>query len=764
MAPRAVPQLPGTPSVHPLQHRPACEHCEDGRVSVPLLCTGQSDRDHMDWWYELCSNKARPRREDERCSYFQWREDIHKGAPVHHTVIQCPGPVCALEGKQRNINGECFFGLCLQCCRYAKDVVPGLRSCTSGGHRQGKARYEIIGPIQTAEGGALSGPAHAGDPASHSGDAAPHPGDAAPPRDAAPRGGPAGRASGRTSAATRTYRRSCSEYYMGRVDAADAAHRIQAESANVEAQREAQQKKMVMVIWYEQDNEEGEYFQVIAPYYGWFHPKDAPELVERFAVDQKSFQFYDRVLALWVTLSPTSGTRRVIGLDELHYRSLGVRDAPGMPVGRGTKRNAEGTTVPDWAVAGSSTGGSIPAMPQSQSRFLSPAPTLPPETPTSSHAQDMWPTPSWLASTSGREDSSLPVLGVLPALFATSAGVPGSVSAQGSTQAVEPSPPPLSFGPAPRGPSTAGWPLKYVCDMAAGFDLMQTYEDGPDHLKRPVAFAEVFNVEYKKNTVNDNLRFWRAACDAPDVRAQFVNARRTAKGEWKELVKWYKGCWQEASNTQDGQDPRWDTSDLSSLPQDFEDLVEGADSCLAVPVVDVSEGAMEDLGVETKEGEQSDVAEGFDDDDEEGARDGDDERDMGDSDSSSQDGSGGESDRQARSPGGGAGADDGHVGRAPYPSLPRTCLASADDDSDGLPSGSAEPGGRLLWTALRAYGFVDSRYVDSARPSSPSAASWSSEPSINDDVIYAPNPSDAMLEYKQILADAPDPMVRVSVI
>ena len=50
---RAIPILPGTPSTHPLQHLAACSHCEDGRVSVPLLCAGQSDPDHKDWWYQL---------------------------------------------------------------------------------------------------------------------------------------------------------------------------------------------------------------------------------------------------------------------------------------------------------------------------------------------------------------------------------------------------------------------------------------------------------------------------------------------------------------------------------------------------------------------------------------------------------------------------------------------------------------------------------------------------------------------------------------
>ena len=108
-----------------------------------------------------------------------------------------------------------------------------------------------------------------------------------------------------------------------------------------------------------QDHQDGESFQVVAPYYGWFHPKDAPELVERFGVDKKPFQFYDRALARWLTLSPQSGTRWVSGLDELHYRSLDVRDAPGMPgmrIARGTKRDADGTPVSDWSGPSSSAG------------------------------------------------------------------------------------------------------------------------------------------------------------------------------------------------------------------------------------------------------------------------------------------------------------------------------------------------------------------------------------------------------------------------
>ena len=102
-------------------------------------------------------------------------------------------------------------------------------------------------------------------------------------------------------------------------------------------------------VWCLQSDTEGEWFQVIAPYFGWFHPKDAPELVERFAVDQTSFQFFDRGISQWVTLSPSSGTQWVSGLDELHYRSLGVEDAPGMPITRGTKRNADGASLSEYA-------------------------------------------------------------------------------------------------------------------------------------------------------------------------------------------------------------------------------------------------------------------------------------------------------------------------------------------------------------------------------------------------------------------------------
>ncbi|KAI1784456.1 hypothetical protein LXA43DRAFT_1101367 [Ganoderma leucocontextum] len=456
---------------------------------------------------------------------------------------------------------------------------------------------------------------------------------------------------------------------MGRVDAVDAAHRTQAESANVEAQREAQQKKMVMVIWYDQDHDDGEYFQVVAPYYGWFHPKDAPELVECFGVDQKSFQFYDRGLARWVTLSPGSGTRRVIGLEELHYRSLGVREAPGMPIGRGTKRNADGAPVPDWTAPGSSTGGSIPATPQSRGRFLSPAPTLPPETPSSSHTQDfMWPTPSAFPTNMDGEDLFEPLLTALPALFARSADVPGSLSTLGAAPAEQTNAPTLPFGPAPRGPSTTGWPLKYVCDMAAGFDLMQTYEEGPDHLKRPTAFSEVFNVEYKKTTVNDNLRFWRAACDAPEVRA------RLAKAMLQTILT------------------RWIRIGAGGIP-------------------DVAGEVMHGEAVQSGLAEQSEGEDGIEDGDDEGGQDGDDEREA-DSESISSAGSEYESRPLTQTIIGGGGAPDGQPDVVNAPVSPVIGNVSADEDSEGLPSGSGDNRGGLLWTALRAYGFVDARYVD----------------------------------------------------
>ncbi|KAI0724244.1 hypothetical protein C8T65DRAFT_691372 [Cerioporus squamosus] len=87
-----------------------------------------------------------------------------------------------------------------------------------------------------------------------------------------------------------------------------------------------------------EDEEEHELFILVAPYYPRFHPKDCPDLVERFHVDKESFQFFVWPKWDWVTGTPNTPRRDLLSAGgDLYYRSPGVKRAPGMPM-RGIRR------------------------------------------------------------------------------------------------------------------------------------------------------------------------------------------------------------------------------------------------------------------------------------------------------------------------------------------------------------------------------------------------------------------------------------------
>ncbi len=86
---------------------------------------------------------------------------------------------------------------------------------------------------------------------------------------------------------------------------------------------------------------------------------------------------------------------------------------------------------------------------------------------------------------------------------------------------------------APRGPH--GWPLKYVVDMAIGFQSMRSLED--QGMPTRVAFKEAFYQDYKTSTFSDNSRAWKAASLVEgEIESWVVHGRQPA-GEWALFMK-----------------------------------------------------------------------------------------------------------------------------------------------------------------------------------------------------------------------------------
>lgn len=239
-------------------------------------------------------------------------------------------------------------------------------------------------------------------------------------------------------------------------------------------------------------------FQVVAPEYPFFHPKDSTMLVDVLKADVQMFQFFDWRLGRWVYGSLSSPARNVKTSGELHYRSIGVQSAPDMPSAAMAEPVASATQTPQRShkcvlqddieygrqvlcpcvlllllvlhmltVSHTRFGVSIP---QSKPIHVPPTPpaTESPQGIISSPASMSFDSQSWTTPSSDPPP--------LPALFAST-----------STAASESSPliNSLEWGPAPRGRS--GWPLKYVVDVATGFATLGRLEDsGMDH---PSAFC-----------------------------------------------------------------------------------------------------------------------------------------------------------------------------------------------------------------------------------------------------------------------------------
>ena len=95
------------------------------------------------------------------------------------------------------------------------------------------------------------------------------------------------------------------------------------------------------------------------------------------------------------------------------------------------------------------------------------------------------------------------------------------------------------WGPAPRGPSKNGWPLKYVVDMAHGFAALQKIHTSPKMIE--IDFAVAFpGFKYVRATYSDNWAAWRAAGEVPGEQARWIAHGRSDQGTWSAFTKQWK--------------------------------------------------------------------------------------------------------------------------------------------------------------------------------------------------------------------------------
>ena len=97
----------------------------------------------------------------------------------------------------------------------------------------------------------------------------------------------------------------------------------------------------------------------------------------------------------------------------------------------------------------------------------------------------------------------------------------------------------LDLSSAPRGPR--GWPWRYVCDMAAGFDAMRVVKDTNPKMEREDIFTQVFHHTFKIATYNQQNQAWRAAGKKPGERECWVAAGRSENGEWSAFMRVWRG-------------------------------------------------------------------------------------------------------------------------------------------------------------------------------------------------------------------------------
>lgn len=98
-----------------------------------------------------------------------------------------------------------------------------------------------------------------------------------------------------------------------------------------------------------QDNKAPVITQIVAPHYPWFRPSDSAYLVKRFKFDNEYFEYFDWSSYNWFEGDNTTPRRNVLTCGDLHFRSLGVVQAPDMPSGLRVLKRA-GTELTDSQV------------------------------------------------------------------------------------------------------------------------------------------------------------------------------------------------------------------------------------------------------------------------------------------------------------------------------------------------------------------------------------------------------------------------------
>ncbi|KAI1788515.1 hypothetical protein LXA43DRAFT_1097205 [Ganoderma leucocontextum] len=491
--------MPPRPSstVDVLSHLTSCKKC-GYYVGTPVLCKGQSDPTKKGYWFEKCLNNEKP--VPDTCDYFAWRKDLPRGKVTGGQAKKsnCPGALCRQADKRNTINAEC-----------PEAPEPAARG--RGGKRaKGGPKKPAVEP-------------------------SPEPVEVPERVDPKPNRGPPKRSS---------YATPTGPAYQVRMSALDAEHRLEEEGrANRARQEQAKSHLHVITLrWWIKDGEDPEVVEIAIENPSAFHPKDIPLLVEEYHCDREKFQYYDSKRRVWYTGSNGTAPRDLSKLadDDLCYRTFGVTWGESMPGGQKKRPAPDESPAHETPRRPRPPFAEYPITPSSSHRrSLSPTATTPPRSGSSTFLDDtqldpfsngsqfdfsFTPFTNELPALSANQESFTPI----PALFPTEPDIPRAGESSSPAQ-------PLNLTPAPRGRS--GWPWKYVCDMAQGFDAMRLLEDAQPPTSTADAFKIVFQAQYKYSTYRDQLRAWRAAGKHPGERARWINLGREEGGEWGEFMR-----------------------------------------------------------------------------------------------------------------------------------------------------------------------------------------------------------------------------------
>ncbi|RDX54693.1 hypothetical protein OH76DRAFT_1415429 [Lentinus brumalis] len=535
----------GAPPVDPnlaLAHLPPCPDC-GFFLSAPILCKGWKTPEYDGLWFHKCFHNFEP--VDTTCKHFAWTK-LPRWKDAHpYLQGRCPGIKCQSARSAGVVNINCLMGLCKQCCVHAQATVPGLRSCTVGDHNSGRrcgpginfAPAVVPAPLSIPGWTPPPPPGHPPAPASGS-----TPGPPTTP----PRVGAAPVTSSTPTAASQAASRPSVPLTAidpalldpANLPALDSTQVTQAQDASNEARftQEAAHTKPLEIwtegcdcadVWVAQNGQVSQGYTVRIPHWPGFHPKDCPELVEAYQLDQKTCQYWDEERSRWWNCAPNTPSRNVRPLKVLKYRLLGVTygvDMPGLvyDISEGSSRALGKRPASD----------SIDDDTSNESHFLKPGSVL-----ARAYAQPRLPGSESVATPPHRLKFPGDYTLRRAALYDTDSDSRPRSPSQPTTGSLPPTssasstfdPTTIDLSNAPRGPN--GWPFRYVRDMAAGFFLMRHLEDNAQMQRQP-AFAEAFGVPYKKSTFHQNYNAWNDAGQVPGEHERWIAFGRDPRGEW----------------------------------------------------------------------------------------------------------------------------------------------------------------------------------------------------------------------------------------